>query len=357
MPPHSVDNPDPHNGQDISRERHYPQYLARAPLPEELPHFYDAILDISSQTSPELKLDDRHGIPQWMVQSEKQSGQFGGAGYVLEGYDQKLRRPVAIKVLHEQGQNDWVAREARALAELDHKNILKVYALAPYGNKLAIVMEWLDPGRSLVLTRLSPLFDQYAQEKFKRALRGDFFPDVTLEFFIRTAKELGSAADYAVLSGRAHFDINPQNIMLTDQGVKLLDFGLAVGVQDSPWGVPGFFPPERSRKTFRKPKHVPTEMSEEERDSTLRGEVYSVGMSLIFLLLGENVFSSVDLDFKIQESQHAFLPFLDDDAKLQLISVLSIAIHRDPTKRYPNATRLVEELQAIFGFSEPLNLR
>ncbi len=136
----------------------------------------------------------------------------GGMGEVYKARDTRLDRTVAIKVLpeHIAKRDDLRARferEARAVASLNHPNICTLYDI---GNQDGVggfmVMELIE-GESL-------------------AARLEKGP-VPLPQALQLASQLADALDRAHRAGVTHRDVKPQNIMLTRDGVKVLDFGLA----------------------------------------------------------------------------------------------------------------------------------
>ncbi|MBV8518644.1 MAG: serine/threonine protein kinase [Acidobacteria bacterium] len=135
----------------------------------------------------------------------------GGMGDVYSGYDEKLERKVALKVLHADQRLDAEARErllreARALSRLDHPHICRIYDYIESGDVDLLVLEYID-GRTLhelVDTGMS---------------RGEK---------LRIATAIAEVLVAAHRAGIVHRDLKPENVMLTRSGeVKVLDFGLA----------------------------------------------------------------------------------------------------------------------------------
>ncbi|MBM3793273.1 MAG: serine/threonine protein kinase, partial [Acidobacteria bacterium] len=131
----------------------------------------------------------------------------GGMGEVYKARDTRLDRTVAIKVLpdHISQHEDVRARferEARAVASLNHPNICSLFDIGP-GYMVIELME----GETLV----------------GRLEKGALPLDQALRF----AAQIADALDRAHRAGVTHRDVKPQNIMLTRDGVKVLDFGLA----------------------------------------------------------------------------------------------------------------------------------
>ena len=142
----------------------------------------------------------------------------GGMGEVYAGYDEKLKRKVALKAIRDERRLDDEAkarflREARILSQLDHPAICRIYELIEGDDADLLVLE-LIPGKSLKQAmeedELDPAFQQHVAERVTEAL----------------------VAAHA--QGIAHRDLKPENVMLTPEGgVKVLDFGLAYNPHSS----------------------------------------------------------------------------------------------------------------------------
>src|SRR5579863_9078373 len=120
----------------------------------------------------------------------------GGMGEVWKGRDPRLNRDVAIKVSAAQFSERF-EREAKAVAALNHPNICQIYDVGP--NYLVMELIAGEP------------------------LRGPLPLARVLDY----ARQIASALDAAHSKKITHRDLKPANILVTKQGVKLLDFGLA----------------------------------------------------------------------------------------------------------------------------------
>src|SRR5271154_5340328 len=120
----------------------------------------------------------------------------GGMGEVYKARDTRLNRVVAIKVSKEQF-SARVEQEARAVAALNHPHICQLYDVGPD----YLVMEFVDGA----------------------PLKGP----LPLEKAVDYAVQILEALDAAHQKGITHRDLKPDNILVTKQGIKLLDFGLA----------------------------------------------------------------------------------------------------------------------------------
>ena len=68
----------------------------------------------------------------------------GGMGRVYEGYDPELQRRVAVKLLHSSFGEEWLSREARALAKLSHPNVVAVYDVGTFRGRVFVAMELIE---------------------------------------------------------------------------------------------------------------------------------------------------------------------------------------------------------------------
>src|ERR1700722_18593949 len=119
----------------------------------------------------------------------------GGMGEVYRAHDSRVGRDVAIKVSQEKFTERF-DQEARAIAALNHPNICQLYDVGPN----YLVMEYIE-GKPLAA--------------------------LLLEKAVEYAGQILDALDAAHQKGITHRDLKPANILVTKQGVKLLDFGLA----------------------------------------------------------------------------------------------------------------------------------
>jgi serine/threonine-protein kinase len=158
----------------------------------------------------------------------------GGMGEVYRARDTRLNRSVALKILPPAtaGQDEARARleqEARTISSLNHPNICALYDVGRDGHVDYLVMEFLE-GETLT-SRLS---------------RGPF-PSADV---IRYGIEIADALDRAHRQGVIHCDLKPSNIVLTESGAKLVDFGIARlhgASEAATHGTPAYIAPEVAR--------------------------------------------------------------------------------------------------------------
>ncbi len=150
----------------------------------------------------------------------------GGMGEVYKARDTRLDRTVAIKVLPEhiaqrEDLRQRFEREARAVASLNHPHICVLHDIGNQNGIGYMVMEFME-GETLAA----------------RISRGA----IPLEQALKFASQIADALDRAHRAGVTHRDVKPANIILTRDGVKVLDFGL---VKSTSKPNPTLAPPSR----------------------------------------------------------------------------------------------------------------
>ncbi|HEX6470548.1 MAG TPA: serine/threonine-protein kinase, partial [Streptosporangiaceae bacterium] len=154
----------------------------------------------------------------------------GGMAEVWRGEDEVLARPVAVKLIDPELLADPAFRgrfraEARAAAALSHPHVVIVHDYGDEDGTPYIVMELLD-GETLA----------------DRLARGPLPPAEAAAVGAQTAAALAAAHE----AGLVHRDVKPANVFLTRDGVKVLDFGVAVRGETGPaLGTPAYLAPEQ----------------------------------------------------------------------------------------------------------------
>jgi serine/threonine protein kinase len=305
------------------------------PLPAPLGDQVDATLPRTP--SPRIGATAPSNVPAQIgrYQIIERVGQ-GGMGVLYRGIDPVLDREVAIKVMIGDFGDDLdqlrprFQREARAIAKLQHRNIVTVFEFAEDDGTPYIVMEFLR-GASL-------------------SARAKAEPPLTIDQKVDIVAQLCTGLGYAHEQGIVHRDVKPANILLLDDGsVKLLDFGIAkltsstLTRQGDVLGSPSYMSPEQI-------------MGLETLDG--RSDVFSAGAVLFELLAGRRPFdgdTTPTIVMKILNTEAPSLDALDSAIPAPLAAVVARALHKDPAHRFQTAAEFARELRSV-GRTVPTDL-
>jgi len=264
----------------------------------------------------------------------------GGMGEVYRARDTKLGREVAVKVLPESVSADAdrlarFEREARALASLNHPNIVTVYSVEEAGNVRLLAMELVE-GRTLDVVIPTG--------------------GLPVSRFFEIAVPLADALSAAHERGIIHRDLKPGNVMLTHDGrVKVLDFGLAK--LDAPASDPNLTDlPTESRvaltgkgEIFGTVAYMSPEQARGARIDP-RSDVFSLGIVLYEMLTGDRPFtgaSSVDLISSILRDQPSPVTEIRSDLPPHIARVLRRCLEKNPRDRYQTSRDVFNELREL----------
>ena len=250
----------------------------------------------------------------------------GGAGIVYLAFDTVLERQVALKELFEELANDKEHAErfkveAKALAALNHPNILPIYDFLQDSGHFWLVMELLIGG-SL---------------KDKINLPGE----LGITENINISRGIASGLGYAHKKGFIHRDIKPENILFAaDDSYRITDFGIAkhgastVKTQHGIiMGSPGYMSPEQA--------------AGEEIDS--RSDIYSLGITLYQMLTGFLPFEGDTSSVMAQHITQApprpseFNPDITDEVE----SIVLKMLEKKPQNRFQSTDELIKVLDGL----------
>ena len=252
----------------------------------------------------------------------------GAMGRVYRAHDPVLDRSVALKTVSPAllSRRDTIARfqrEARAAARLSHPNIVTIYEVGDADGTRYIAMELVE-GIELSEVLLAP----------------DRYP---LEQKVRIMVDVCRGLDFAHQMGVVHRDVKPANIRVARDGtVKILDFGIArLGESDMTQtgivlGTPSYLSPELLQGAPVDP----------------RADMWAVGVILYEMLSGRRPFEAPTITALIHRIVSEPLPPLDAAAlrlPAALVAVVSRALEKDPSRRFPDLGSMAAALVAAIG--------
>ncbi|MAG93796.1 MAG: hypothetical protein CMJ48_08620 [Planctomycetaceae bacterium] len=257
----------------------------------------------------------------------------GGMGLVLKAEHKRMKRTVALKILSPAVTKSpemvrRFLREVEAAAKLEHTNVVAAYDADDAGGTHFLVMQYVEG------TDLSVLVRQNGPLSVEKAL-----PCV-----IQAARGL----EYAHACGVVHRDIKPSNMLLDLNGtVKILDMGLArldsAGAEQDQltgtgqiMGTVDYMAPEQAMDT---------------KTADGRADIYSLGVTLWYLLTGRPVYGAETVVKKLMAHQNSPIPSLRNacpGVSTELEAVFAKMIAKTPEARYQSMT---EVLAALEGYT------
>jgi eukaryotic-like serine/threonine-protein kinase len=258
-------------------------------------------------------------------------------GVVYRARDTKLERTVALKFLPPQWSQDDAAkqrflREAQAASATNHRNICIIHDI-----------EQTEDGQLFIVMAY------YEGQTLKQRLEQGALPVAEA---IEIAAEIAEGLAKAHAQGVVHRDIKPGNIIVTEDGVKILDFGLAkladaalkLTLEGSTLGTVAYMSPEQVRG--------------EEADE--RSDIWALGVVLYESIAGELPFKGAypEAIFYAIKNEEA-LPLARDGRDIPdgVERIVQRALQKDPAARYQTARELAREIRFLQGRSLPIDLR
>ncbi len=250
----------------------------------------------------------------------------GGMAYVYKAYDSVDDRTVAVKILRDEflTNEEFTRRfrnESKAIAILNHPNIVKVLDVG-FGQHLQyIVMEYIDG------ITLKEYLDQRKDIRWKEAVH----------FTVQILRALQHAHDKGVV----HRDIKPQNIMLLSDGtIKVTDFGIA---RLSRTEMRATMDGEKAIGSvhYISPEQARGEITDEKAD------IYSVGVVLYEMLTGRLPFeadNAVSVAIMQMQSEPTMPHHINEDVPEGLEQITIKAMQKDVDKRYQSAAEMLSDI-------------
>ncbi|HMJ66611.1 MAG TPA: serine/threonine-protein kinase [Candidatus Binatia bacterium] len=252
----------------------------------------------------------------------------GGMGAVYKARQKELDRIVALKILppgigHDAAFADRFAREARALARLNHPNIITLYEFGRADGLFFFLMEFVD---GVNLRQLLNARQLSAREA------------------LAIVPQICDALQYAHDQGIVHRDIKPENILLDRKGrVKVADFGLArlmvleaeESAQGSSEEISASATLTEAGKVMGTPDYMAPEQAEKPTEVDHRADIYSLGVVLYQMLTGELPGRRIE-----PPSKKVHLDVRLDEVVLR-------ALEREPNRRYQQASQVKTDVETI----------
>jgi eukaryotic-like serine/threonine-protein kinase len=260
----------------------------------------------------------------------------GGMSSVYLAEHATLKSKAAVKVLPVKrvDQTSYLARferEARQSARLNHPNIVRTFDLDTAGSIHFIAMEYID-GTDLhaKVKRDGPLPVREAAEYVRQAALG---------------------LQHAHEEGLIHRDIKPANLMLDGRGtVKVLDLGLALAGGDED----GSLTREHDEKVLGTADYLAPEQATDSHKADRRSDIYSLGCTLYYLLVGKPPFASGKLAERLQAHLTKPPPNLIEqrpDVPIAIADLYFRMLQKHPDGRPQSAQEVADALGAWLGMA------
>jgi len=259
----------------------------------------------------------------------------GGMGEVYRATDTRLGRDVALKVLpaevgHDPERLARFRREAKALAQLDHPNIVTIYSVEECEGVNFLTMQLVE---GTPLDRLIPA------------------GGLPLKQIVEIASALGAALEAAHEKGIMHRDLKPANVMVSNEGrVKVLDFGLA---KDARAAMVGNATLTSSQTQMGVVLGTPAYMSPEQtsgRPLDHRTDIFSLGVVLHEMATGRRPFegdSSAELISAILRDNPPSVTDVRPDLPSDLARIIRRCLEKDPRHRVQTARDVSNEFRDL----------
>jgi len=253
----------------------------------------------------------------------------GGMGQVFLCEHKLMRRRVAIKVLPaSQAKNpaslERFYREARAVAAVDHPNIVRAYDIDQDADLHFLVMEHVDGVNFQDLVRKSGPLDIH------RACHYVYATCVGLQ--------------HSLEMGLVHRDIKPGNVLVDRTGtVKILDMGLAKFFEDEADSLTQKY----DENVLGTADYLAPEQAIDSHGVDIRADIYALGGTFYYLLTGSAPFPTGSIAQKLlwhQQREPAPLTSLRADVPAELVAVVTKMMAKDPAARYQRPDEVMEAL-------------
>ncbi|WP_337177202.1 protein kinase [Paludisphaera sp.] len=262
----------------------------------------------------------------------------GGMGVVYKARQVNPGRLVALKMIlageHANArERAYLRKEAETAAKITHPNIVQILDADEHEGLPFLVMEYVDGGPLARMTRSAPQ---------------------PIRWSTRLIETLARAIHVAHRAGIVHRDLNPTNILMTQDGVpKIGDFGLAKFLLADDAG-------SQSGKILGTPSYMaPEQLSQGGREVDARTDVYALGAVLYEMLAGTPPFrglTPMETLCQVAEGEVVAPSRLRHGLPEDLETICLKCLERNPAARYPDARALADDLRR-FQAREPIHAR
>ncbi len=266
-----------------------------------------------------------HTLGTYEIQEE--IGQ-GGMATVYRAYDSKLKRKVAVKILHghltrQKEAVERFQREAHTVAKLRHPNIIEIYDYSGEDSATHYIVTELVNGLDL-----ADFLDRYEE--------------IPCELVACIALELLSALDHAHRQGIVHRDLKPENLMIDRSGrMKLMDFGIARVLEGATLTMTGTI---LGSPAFMSPEHILGQ------DVDHRSDLFSLGSMLYLMATGEFPFDGPNTHVilkKVVERDCPPIQQVNPAISNEFARVVERLMETDLDRRYQTAEEVQKDLEAL----------
>lgn len=262
----------------------------------------------------------------------------GGMGQVFLCEHKVMRRRVAVKVLptakaEDPASLDRFYREARAVAAVDHPNLVRAYDIDQDNNLHFLVMEYVDG------TNLQDLVKKFGPLEVTRACHYIYGAAVGLQ--------------HAHEVGLVHRDIKPGNILIDRNGVvKILDLGLARFFHDEVDDLTKKY----DENVLGTADYLAPEQALESHTVDIRADIYSLGATFYFLLTGSPPFPEGSVAQKlIWHQTRAPKPIQEirPEVSSEVVAIIEKMMAKDASQRYQTPAEVMAALAAWVAIPIP----
>lgn len=256
----------------------------------------------------------------------------GGMSYVFVGEDVSLGRRAAVKVLtpditeDDESLPDRFKREARAVAQLEHDNIIPIYQFGELDGIYFLAMRFIDG-------------HDFADEITEAKRAGKLF-DVKRSLDV--LEQVASALDYAHANGIVHRDIKPSNVLIDNNGKAILtDFGLVLWSSvDKTLGT-----------AFGTPRYISPEQATDSQAAVAQSDIYSLAVIFYEIVTGKMLFTGqTPMEMAISHITEKPTPPRKHNPNIpvQVEREILKSLDKEPSNRHQTAMEFIRSLRKAY---------